>query len=104
MFFKMFPYTSYRFGDADELSFTEDLTVYAEVLDTLRVNDSFYVDYYIQHGERADHVAYKLYKNPQLHWTFYLMNPDLRECGCASHGLASARSGEEGSTAYRSKH
>lgn len=81
MFFKMFPYTSYRFGDADELSFTEDLTVYAEVLDTLRVNDSFYVDYYIQHGERADHVAYKLYNNPQLHWTFYLMNPDLRECG-----------------------
>lgn len=76
-YFNKFPQISYEFGQ--ESSITTNLTAYAEVLDQIRLSSSFYQDYYIKSGERPDHVAFELYGNPQLHWTFYLMNPKLRE-------------------------
>ena len=79
MYFKNFPVELYEFDAGSAV--TQDLTRYVEVVDQVRQNASFYQDYYIQHGERADHVAYKLYNNPQLHWTLYLLNPQIRESG-----------------------
>jgi len=76
-YFNKFPQVLYEFGQ--ESSITTNLTAYAEVLDQVRLSSSFYQDYYIKSGERPDHVAFQLYGNPQLHWTFYLMNPKLRE-------------------------
>ena len=58
-----------------------NLTAYAEVMDEVRLSTSFYQDYYIANGERADNVAFSLYNDPQLHWVLYLMNPKLREQG-----------------------
>jgi hypothetical protein len=81
MYFKNIPKTSYRFGDLNDEAMISNLTAYSEVLDTIKGNAAFYQDYYIQHDERPDHVSYKLYKNPQLHWTIYLLNPKLRENG-----------------------
>lgn len=79
MYFKNFPVEMYQFESGKAL--TQDLTRYVEVVDQVRQNASFYQDYTIQHGERPDHVAYKLYNNPQLHWTLYLLNPKIRESG-----------------------
>ena len=79
MYFKNFPVEMYQFEGGKAL--TQDLTRYVEVIDQVRQNASFYQDYIIQHGERPDHVAYKLYNNPQLHWTLYLLNPQIRESG-----------------------
>jgi len=81
MYFKNIPNVSYRFGDLNDEAMITNLSAYSEVLDTVKGNAAFYQDYYIQHDERPDHVAYKLYKNPQLHWTIYLLNPKLRENG-----------------------
>lgn len=81
MYFKNIPNVPYRFGDMNDEAMITNLTAYSEVLDTVKGNAAFYQDYYIQHDERPDHVAYKLYKNPQLHWTIYLLNPKLRENG-----------------------
>ena len=78
-YFNKFPKISYEFGN--ESSVSTDLTAYAEVLDQIRLSSSFYQDYYIKSGERPDQIAFDLYGNPQLHWTFYLMNPKLREQG-----------------------
>lgn len=79
MYFKNFPVEMYQFEGGKAIM--QDLTRYVEVIDQVRQNASFYQDYIIQHGERPDHVAYKLYDNPQLHWTLYLLNPQIRESG-----------------------
>ena len=78
-YFTAFPKTSYEVDG--EVIFATDLTAYAEVLDSVRLSSSFYQDYFIQHAERPDHVAFKFYSDPQLHWVMYLMNPKLREQG-----------------------
>ena len=79
MYFQNFPRSPYEF-DIGEAVF-QDITKYAEVMDQVRDNTAFYQDYIIQHGERPDHVAYRLYNNPQYHWVLYLLNPQLRESG-----------------------
>ena len=81
MYFQNISNVPYRFGDLNDEAMITNLTAYSEVLDTIKGNAAFYQDYYIQHDERPDHVAHKLYKNPQLHWTIYLLNPKLRENG-----------------------
>jgi hypothetical protein len=79
MFFQNMPKILYPFDVGNGVM--QDITRYSEVIDKVRANASFYQDYYIQHGERPDHVAYQLYNNPQLHWTLYLLNPQIRESG-----------------------
>ena len=78
-YFENFGKVLYTF--ANENVVTTNLSAYAEVLDDIRVSSEFYQDYYIQSGERADQTSYSIYGDPSLHWTFYLMNPKLREQG-----------------------
>lgn len=78
-YFKDFPVVGYSFEG--ESTIMTNLSVYAEVIDEIRLSSSFYQDYYVKNGERPDHIAYSMYKNPQLYWVFYLMNPKLREQG-----------------------
>ena len=78
-YFENFQKTLYKFNN--EVVVTTNLSAYAEILDDVRLNTSFYQDYYVQNGERPDHVSYSLYGNPQYHWTFFLMNPKIREQG-----------------------
>lgn len=78
-YFKSFPKINYNFNG--ESAVAVNLTAYAEVMDDVRLSASFYQDYYISNGERADNVAFGLYNDPQLHWVLYLMNPKLREQG-----------------------
>ncbi len=78
-YFKNFPNTLYTFASGDAI--TTNLAAYAEILDQVRISSTFYQDYHIMNGERPDHVAFKFYNDPQLHWVFFLMNPVLRENG-----------------------
>ena len=78
-YFENFGKVLYTF--ANENVVTTNISAYAEVLDDIRVSSEFYQDYYIQSGERADQASYSIYGDPSLHWTFYLMNPKLREQG-----------------------
>lgn len=79
-YFNFFPKVAYSFGDG-EIAGMQNISVYAEVLDDIKNNGSFYQSYYVKTGERPDQVAYNLYGNPDLHWTFYLMNDHIRNIG-----------------------
>ena len=79
-YFKKFPSTLYTFNNGEK-GVMQNLSSYAEILDEVKINSSFYKNYYIRDGERPDNVAFILYENPQLHWTLYLMNNHLREQG-----------------------
>lgn len=80
-YFNDFPLQFYSFGDGEESALIQNITTYVEILDDIRQNSSFYQDYYVQGGERPDQTAFMLYKNPQMHWTFYFMNEKIREQG-----------------------
>lgn len=79
-YFKKFPSSLYMFANGEE-GVMQNLASYVEILDDVKTNGAFYKDYYIRNGDRADNVAFNLYANPRLHWTFYLMNDHLREQG-----------------------
>ena len=79
-YFKKFSSTLYTF-DNGEKGVMQNLSSYVEILDEVKVNSSFYKNYYIRNGERPDNVAFSLYENQKLHWTLYLMNNHLREQG-----------------------
>lgn len=79
-YFKNFPTSLYTFVN-NEQAVMQNISVYAEVLDEVKTNSAFYKNYYIRNGDRADNLAFSLYENPTLHWTFYMMNDNLREQG-----------------------
>lgn len=79
-YFKNFNTTLYAFANG-ERGVMQNLSSYAEILDDVKTNGAFYKDYYIRGSDRPDNVAFALYENPTLHWTFYLMNDHLREQG-----------------------
>ena len=81
MYFKKFPFTNYQFGNESFLTSFTNLGAYTEVVDTIKDNVNFYTTYYIQDGERPDILSQKLYNDPSLYWTFFIMNDKLREGG-----------------------
>ena len=89
-YFDKFRKVTYFYGDefatpgtlgGAELNYTQDLTHYVDMVDQLRYNAAFYNKYNIIENERPDQVSYKLYGNPSFHWTFYMMNDNLRSHG-----------------------
>lgn len=82
-YFKNFSLVEYRFGDEDESSrvLVEDLSIYVDLLDQVDDLVSFYETYTILDGDRPDTLSYKLYGSVDYYWTFYLMNPGIRESG-----------------------
>ena len=79
-YFDKFPSSLYTFVNGDQ-GVMQNISAYAEILDEVKTNSSFYRNYYIRNGDRPDNVSFSLYENPQLHWTLYLMNDHLREQG-----------------------
>lgn len=80
-YFNNFEKVLYKFGDETQKSLVQNMTVYADVIDQIRDDVSFYTKERIQEGERADHVSGRLYGTPNFYWTFYLMNNGLRSKG-----------------------
>lgn len=80
-YFRYFPQSFYKFGEEQTTEIFPNISVYADILDEIRDNISFYDTYIIQENSRPDQVSYDLYGTPQYHWTFYLMNTKLREQG-----------------------
>lgn len=80
-YFKYFPRTFYRFGNETTDDAIENISIYSDVIDQVKDATTAYQDYYIQNGERPDQVSMRLYDKPEYHWTFFLMNEELRESG-----------------------
>jgi len=81
MFFNKFPTTNYRFGDELGTTLFNNLSVYADIIDQLKDQITFYEKYTILDGDRPDITSQKLYGSRDYHWTFFLINDSLRESG-----------------------
>lgn len=81
MFFKGFPTVYYRFGEEQTITAFQDISAYTDIIDEVKDTTAFYASYYIQPNERPDQLSYKLYGSTDYHWTFYLMNDNIREQG-----------------------
>lgn len=88
-FFRNFRTTAYTFGDDYEklggagrqIEYVRDLTQYVDVVDQVREGVHFYEPYNIIENERPDQVSQFLYETPVYHWTFAMMNDNLRAHG-----------------------
>ena len=62
-------------GNFDRL---KNLTAKAKVSDELINNAGFYQTIEVVDGERPDHLSQRLYGSPHYHWTFLLLNPQIK--------------------------
>ena len=76
--FKKYPTLKYPFGGLTTTTVFQDIGVYIDILDRAKDDLAFYQNYQIKDGDRPDQISQKLYGNPNYHWTFFLMNDDLR--------------------------
>ena len=60
------------------LDLMKNLTAKAKVSDALINNASFYNTIEVMEGERPDHLSQRLYGTPDFHWTFLLLNPQIK--------------------------
>ena len=72
---------SYTFGNEPYPTVIEDLSTYVDILDQIKDNVNFYNYYEILEGDRPDVLSQKIYGASDLHWTFFLLNDNLREQG-----------------------
>lgn len=80
-YFKDFPRALYNFGNEVSPEEIQDLSTYIDIIDTVKDDASVFNKYYILDNERPDQLSYKLYGSPNFHWTFFLMNDNIREQG-----------------------
>jgi hypothetical protein len=62
-------------GNVDIL---KNLTAKAKISDALVDNAGFYETITVIDGERPDHLSQRLYDNDKYHWTFLLLNPQIK--------------------------
>lgn len=80
-YFNSFPLTSYLFGKEKNPVVFQDISAYADLIDNVKDQSSFYTYYQIKDGDRPDHVSQKLYGTDAFHWTFFLLNDNIRRQG-----------------------
>jgi hypothetical protein len=88
-YFRNFPRVDYKFGDefinvggGDAVfEITQDISSYVDVIDDIKQSASFYSKYTILENDRPDIVSEKIYGTPAYHWTFYIMNDNIRTYG-----------------------
>lgn len=81
IFFSNFPQVLYNFGNEVDQNAFQNISAYVDVIDQAKNNSTLYTKHTILDGDRPDVLSQKLYGQPYYHWTFYLMNDNLREQG-----------------------
>lgn len=76
-----FPRVDYYFGDEKDHARFPQLNAYVDILDQIKHQTNFYRKYYIGTNERPDNLSFQLYGTAEYHWTFFLVNDDLRASG-----------------------
>ena len=77
-YFENFPKVFYKFGEEADPTIFQNIGTAVDVVDQIKDNAAFYQTHNILDGERPDQVSQELYNRPDLHWTFPLMNDDIR--------------------------
>ncbi len=80
-YFTNYPTVNYRFGNESTAVAVQDIGAYIDLIDRVKDDISFYQEYNLRDGDRPDQVSNDLYGSPDYHWTFYLLNDDLKGRG-----------------------
>lgn len=80
-YFTNYPTVNYRFGNESTSVAVQDIGAYIDLIDRVKDDISFYQEYNLRDGDRPDQVSNDLYGSPDYHWTFYLLNDDLKGRG-----------------------
>jgi len=80
-FFKNFPLVNYQFGNEENTALFQNIGAYISILDEMKDDVAFHNLHHIGEFERPDTLSYKLYGNIGFYWTFYYLNPHIRESG-----------------------
>jgi hypothetical protein len=80
-YFTNYPTVNYRFGNESTAVAVQDIGAYIDLIDRVKDDISFYQEYNLRDGDRPDQVSNDLYGSPDYHWTFYLLNDDIKERG-----------------------
>lgn len=79
-YFDDFKTVPYKFKTGQVMDFT-NMTTYTDIFDQVQDATSVYSFFQVTDGERPDIVSERLYGTSDYYWTFFLLNPDLREKG-----------------------
>ena len=78
-YFKNFPLIEYDLDGNKDTRTIVDVFRFAKIVSSKAIDDvSLYNYYQVQDSERPDHVSQKLYGTPNLYWTFFLVNENLK--------------------------
>lgn len=80
-FFRHFPNVFYKFGNDEARVIFNNISVYVDLLDHLKDNVETYTSLDIGDDDRPDTLSQKLYGTTAYHWTFFLLNDNLRTSG-----------------------
>tara|TARA_R110000868_G_scaffold30953_4_gene113902 strand:+ start:13487 stop:14260 length:774 start_codon:yes stop_codon:yes gene_type:complete len=80
-YFENFPKILYLYGDEITPVATQNLTKFTSLMDEIGDQISAYIEYEIRDFERPDTLSQRLYGNSTYDWTFFMMNPRIREQG-----------------------
>lgn len=78
-FFSNFPTIPINLFDDGRIYNIKNTFRYARIPSNLKTDYLAYSQYQIQNGERPDIVSLRLYGNPNLYWTFFIVNDFLNE-------------------------
>lgn len=77
-FFSQFPKTNLKIADDRFDTSLIDIYRHVDINETLVDDLSSYTYYTIKDGERPDVVSFKLYKTPEFHWSFFIVNENMK--------------------------
>jgi hypothetical protein len=80
-FFKHFPLVDYQFGNEESTALFQNIGTYISILDEMRDDIAFHTNHFIGEFERPDTLSFMLYGTTEFYWTFYYLNPHIRESG-----------------------
>lgn len=72
--FNQYPVTDYYFEKKDEKFATRNIFLKVALMDHIRDNPTVLQRYVLNSDETPDVLAFKLYKNPDLHWVILMAN------------------------------
>ena len=78
MYFRSINNVAIDIDGSGNLDVLKNLTARAKVSDALLNNAGFYQTIEVVDGERPDHLSTRLYDTDQYHWTFLLLNPQIK--------------------------
>ena len=76
MYFSKFPVVKYPIFNGEKMQavFACNILRRVALSETLRDGDGIFIEYSVKDGEKPEHIAERIYGNPNLHWIVLLTN------------------------------